>query len=77
MKFKKWYWAGLFLTSTLVACGSDNTSTGADVAGAAADGMIEKVEASALVNQRSESGEPVEVNNVNLNKSETDEPFEI
>lgn len=77
MKLKKWYWVGLFLTSTLVACGSDNAPSGTDLGGAASDGMIEKVEASALVNQRSESGEPVEVNNVNLNKSETDEPFDI
>lgn len=67
----------LALTGLMAACGSDNKPDGANLNQLSQDGNIDRVEASALVQQRTEQGEPVEVNDLNLSKSETDEPFDI
>jgi hypothetical protein len=67
----------LALTGLMAACGSDNNPDGTNLGGLSSDGNIDRAEASALVTQRTELREPMDVNEVNLSKSETDEPFDI
>ncbi|MDH4396298.1 MAG: hypothetical protein QE278_11500 [Limnobacter sp.] len=67
----------LALTGLMAACGSDNAPDGTNLGALSQDGIIDRAEATSLVQQRSEQGEPVEVNDLNLSKSETDEPFDI
>lgn len=76
-KNQRLIWASLLLTGLLASCGGQDSPDGSNVSGLAADGNIERAEASALINQKSEVGEPVDINGVNLSKSETEEPFDI
>jgi hypothetical protein len=77
LKQSKLLWATLIFTGLLGACGGEGGPDGTNVSGLAADGNIERAEASALVSQRTEAGEPADVSGVTLRKSETEEPFDI
>lgn len=66
---------GAALLLTLAACGGDGSPF--NLGSAAGDGNINASEASALLRDTSETGEPDDVSNLMLATSETDEPFDL
>lgn len=67
--------AGGALLLTLAACGNDGAPFNIGIA--AGDGIINAIEANALVGSTSETGEPEDVSGLMLATSETAEPFDL